>query len=76
MTDSREVWGSSSRDYAKNTNITVDRLFEEDGESYTLSNTVKALFPSGYKPDLDVKKSLGQSWRLRTCSSLGFVNGR
>ena len=28
MPDSREVWGSSSRDYVKNAIITVERLFE------------------------------------------------
>ena len=50
MPDGREVWGSSSRDYVKNAVITVERLFEEDGEGYTLRNTVKAPFPSGYKP--------------------------
>ena len=45
--DGREAWGSSSRDYVKNAVITVERLFEEDGEGYTLRNTVKAPFPSG-----------------------------
>ena len=48
--DGCEVWGSSSRDYVKNAVITIKRLFEEDGEGYTLKNTVKASFPSGYKP--------------------------
>ena len=45
MTDGCEVWGSSSRDYVKNAVIKVDRLFKEDGEGYTLRNTVKASFP-------------------------------
>ena len=45
--DGREVWGSSSRGYVKNAVITVERVFEEDGEGYTLRNTAKALFPSG-----------------------------
>ena len=31
MLDSCEVWGSSSRDYVKNSIITVEQLFEEDG---------------------------------------------
>ena len=31
MSDGREVWGSSSRDYVKNEIITAERLFEEDG---------------------------------------------
>ena len=48
--DSREVWGSSSREYVNNAVITVERIFEEDGDGYTLRNTVKAPFPSGYKP--------------------------
>ena len=34
--DGREVWSSSSRDYVKNEIITVDGLFEEDDEGYTL----------------------------------------
>ena len=50
MPDGREVKGSSSRYYVKNAIITVERLFEEDGEGYTLRNTVKAPFPLGYKP--------------------------
>ena len=54
MSDGREVWGKSSRYYVKNAVITVKQLFEEYGEGYTLRNTVKDLFPSGYKPDLDV----------------------
>ena len=43
----------------KNAVITVERLFEEDGKGYTLRNTVKALFPSGYKPYLDATEELG-----------------
>ena len=42
----------------KNAVITVERLFEEDGEGYTLRNTVKDLFLSGYKPYLDVTEEL------------------
>ena len=58
MPDSCEVWGSSSRDYVNNAIITVKRLFEEDGEVYTLRNTLKAPFPTGYKPELDVTEEL------------------
>ena len=54
MPDGRELWGSSSRDYVKNAVITVECLFEEDGEGYTLRNTLKSPFLSGYKPELDV----------------------
>ena len=54
MPDGCEVWGSSSRYYVKNVVITVKRLFEEDYEGYTLRNTMKDPFPSGYKPELDV----------------------
>ena len=50
MSDGREVWGSSSRDYMKNAVITVKGLFEEDSKGYTLSNTVKSPFLSEYKP--------------------------
>ena len=45
-----EVWGSYSRNYVKNEVIMVEQLFEEDDKGYTLRNTVKALFLSGYKP--------------------------
>ena len=55
MTDGSELWGSSSREYVKNAVITVKRLFEEDGEDYTLRKTAKAPFPLGYKQELDVK---------------------
>ena len=47
MPDGHEVWGSSSRDYIKNAVITVERMFEEDGEGYTVRNTAKAPFPPG-----------------------------
>ena len=47
MTDGCEVWGSSSRAYVKNAVITVEGLFEEYGEGYTLRDTVQAPFPSG-----------------------------
>ena len=59
MPDGREVWGSSSRDYVKNAIITVERLFEEDGEGFTFINSVKNTFPKGYKPELDVTEELG-----------------
>ena len=47
MPNNREVWGSSSREYVNNAVTTVERLFEEDGEGYTLRNTEKSLFLSG-----------------------------
>ena len=72
MTDVREVWGSSSRDYVKNAVITVDRLFEEDGEGYTLSNKVKAPFPSGYKPELDVTEEFGPELETRYLQLIGI----
>ena len=50
MTDGHEVWGSSSRDYVKNSFIMVKQIFEEDGEGYTLRETVKAPFPLEHKP--------------------------
>ena len=59
MPDGRKVWGSSSRDYAKNAIITVERLFEEDGEGLTFRNSVNNLFPTRYKPELDVTEELG-----------------
>ena len=43
--DGYEVCGSSSRDYVKNEVITIERLFEKNGESYTLRDTVKAPSP-------------------------------
>ena len=58
MPDGREVWGSSSRDYVKNAIATVKRLFEEDGEGFTFRNSVKNLFPTGYKPELNVTEEL------------------
>ena len=68
MPDSREVWGSSSRDYVKNSINTIKRLFEEDCEGFTLRNTVKAPFQTRYKPELDVTEELGPE--------LVFVDGR
>ena len=50
MPDGRGVWGSSSRDSVKNAIITVEQLFEEDGECFTFRNSVKNPFPTGYKP--------------------------
>ena len=47
MPDSREVWGSSSREYVKNSITTVERLFEEDGEGFNFRNSVKNPFPTG-----------------------------
>ena len=68
MPDGREVWGSSSRDYARNAVITIEKLFEEDGVGYTLRNTVNAPFLSGYKPKIDVTEELSPelaSWYLQ-----------
>ena len=68
MPDGGEVRGSSSRDYVKNAIIMVERLFGEDGEGYTLRNTVKVPFPTGYKQELDVIEELGPelaSWYLQ-----------
>ena len=59
MPDGREVWGSSSRDYVKNAIITVEQLFEEDGEGFTFRNSVKNPFPTGYNPELYVTEELG-----------------
>ena len=36
----------------------VEQLFEEDGEGYTLMNTVKYVFLTGYKPEWDVTEEL------------------
>ena len=52
----------------KNTIIMVERLFEEGGEGFTLRNTMKAPFLTGYKPELDVTDELGPelvSWYLQ-----------
>ena len=46
MTDGCEVWGSSSRDYVKNSVTMVKRLFEGDGKGYDIRNTVKSPFLS------------------------------
>ena len=59
MLDGHEVWGSSSRDYVKNTITTVERLFVEDGEGFTFRNSVKNPFPTGYKPELDGTEEIG-----------------
>ena len=72
MPDGREVWGSSSRDYVKNAIITVERMFEEYGESYTLRNTVKAPFPAGYKPELDVTEDLEPELESRYLQLIGI----
>ena len=55
-----------------NAAITVERLFEEDGESYTLRNTVNALLPSGYKPELDVTEELGPELASRYLQLIGI----
>ena len=72
MPDGREVWGSSSRDYVNNAVITVERLFEEDGKGYTLSNTVKSPFPSGYKPEIDVTEELRKDLASRYLQLIGI----
>ena len=72
MPDGREVWDSSSREYVKNAVITVNQLFEEDGEGYTLRNTVKAPFLLGYKPDIDVTEKLGPELESRYLQLIGI----
>ena len=72
MPDRRELWGSSSREYVNNAVITIKRLFEEDDEACTLSNTVKALFPSGYKPELYVTEDLGPDLVSRYLQLVGI----
>ena len=72
MLDGREFWGSSLRDFVKNAVITVEGLFEEDGEGYLLDNTVKSPFPSGYKPEIDVKEELGPDLASRYLQLIGI----
>ena len=59
MPDGRKVCGLSSRDYVKNAITNVEQLFEEDSECSTFRNSVKNLFPTGYKPELDVTEDRG-----------------
>ena len=72
MLDGREVWGSSSRDYVKNVITTIEQLFEEDGEGFTFRNIFKNLFPTGYKPELDVTEELGPEMISRYLQLIGI----
>ena len=58
MPGGRKVWGLSSIDYVKNAITTVERIFEEDSGGFTFRNSVKNLFPTGYKAELDVTEEL------------------
>ena len=72
MPDGSGVWGSSSREYVKNAVIMVEQLFEEDGECYTLRNTVKAPSPSGYKAELHVTEDIGPEMASRYLQLIGI----
>ena len=52
--------------------ITVERLFEEDGEGFTFRNSVNNPFPTGYKPELDVTEELGPEIISRYLQLIGI----
>jgi hypothetical protein len=72
LPDGREVWSSSPRDYVKNAIETVEKLFEEDGEGYTLKNNAKNPFPQNYKPELDITEELGPELASRYLQLIGI----
>ena len=73
LKDGRVVWGSSARDYVKNAIQIVERLFDEDGEGYTLKSKVKNVFPTGYKPELDVTAELNDVLASRYLQLIGIL---
>jgi hypothetical protein len=54
----REVWATSPKTYIQNSLLVVERFLSEDGEDYALRSNIKNLFPTGYKPEIDVTDEL------------------
>jgi hypothetical protein len=73
LSDGREVWCTSPRDYVKNAISVVERLFEEDGEGYSLKNKVKNPFPSNYRPEIDVTDELASTLATRFMQFIGIL---
>jgi len=65
LPDRCKVWTSSARSYCKNAVDIVKCLLLEDGKGYVLKSKVKYLFPTGYKPELDATKELGNKLASR-----------
>jgi len=73
LPDGREAWSTSPRSYVKNAIDVVERLFEEDGEGYSLKSKVKNPFPTGYRPKLDVTSKLGPELATRFMQLIGIL---
>ena len=72
LPDGREAWSTSPRSYVKNAIETVEKLFNEDGEGYTLKSNAKNPFPPNYKPELDVTEELGPELASRFLQLIGI----
>jgi hypothetical protein len=73
LSDGREVWCTSPRDYVKNAISVIENLFEEDGEGYSLKNKVKNPFPSNYRPEIDVTDELASTLATRFMQLIGIL---
>ena len=72
LPDGREAWSTSPRSYVKNAIETIEKLFNEDGEGYTLKSNAKNPFPPNYKPELDVTEELGPELASRFLQLIGI----
>ena len=70
--EGREIWATSARQYVKSALQTVEALFEEDGDGYTLKNNAKNPLPTNYRPELDVTPELGPELLSRYLQLIGI----
>jgi hypothetical protein len=57
----------------KNSLLVVERLLSEDGDGYILKSKVKNLFPTGYKPEIDVTDELAPDLASRYMQLIGIL---
>jgi hypothetical protein len=65
-----------SKTYVKNAIRVVEALIVEDDPEAKLKLTARNPFPSGYKPELDVKLKLNDKLGSRFLQLIGILHGR
>ena len=73
LPDGRAAWGMASEKYTRNAVKTVEDLIREDNEGLHLKTTAREPLPSGYKPELDISKELGDKLTSRYRQLVGIL---
>jgi hypothetical protein len=74
LPDGHKVWATSPWAHVKNAIQVMEKLFNEDGNGYTLKSKVSNPFPTGgYKPEVDITNKLDPDLALHFMQLIGIL---